>query len=96
MPEYTRIAEFEVDEEALDAMVQQISSADGPPEGLEITRLTILTDRAEGRVVVATRFPSEEAMRAGSAILDGMSPPEVGNRRRVSVSVLEVAYDVEV
>ncbi len=94
MPEYVRMATFEMDDTALEALVKQINETDGQPEGMNASRLIVLTDRSTGKVMVGTRFPSEEDMRAGSAILDGMSPPDEGNGRRTSVEVFEVACEM--
>ena len=93
MPEYARVATFEMDDDALDALVSRIESSDGEPDGVPAKRLTILADRAAGKVVVATRFGSEEDLRKGSAALDAMSPPDVGNRSRVSVDAYEVVFE---
>ncbi len=93
MPEYARVVTFEADEAALDALVAEIGASDAPPEGIPATRVTILADRAAGRVVVATRFASEADLKAGAATLAGMTPPEGGNIRRVSVDTYEVALE---
>jgi hypothetical protein len=69
MAEYARVVTFEADAAALEALVGQIRAVDDPPEGVPATRITILADRAAGRVVVATRFASEEDLRIGSATL---------------------------
>jgi hypothetical protein len=93
MPEYARVVTFEADEAALDALLNEIKSADGPPEGVPAKRITVLADRSAGRVVVAVRFGSEEDLRTGGATLEAMSPPAVGNMRRVSVEEYEVALE---
>ena len=93
MTEYARVATFEVDEPALDALLSEISSADGAPEGVPAKRITVLADRAAGKVVVAVRFASEEDLRTGGATLDSMSPPDAGSMRRVSVEEYEVALE---
>ena len=66
-----------------------------PPEGVPAKRITILADRARGKVIVAVRFGSEEDLQKGSATLDGMNPPETGTRRRVSVETFEIVLDQE-
>jgi len=93
MPEFARVVTFEMDDAALDALVAEISASDEPPADLPAKRITVLADRAAGRVVVATRFGSEEDLRKGSAALEAMSPPDAGNIRRVSVDVYEVALE---
>jgi hypothetical protein len=92
MAQFARVATFEFDEAALEALLQRIRS-EGVPEGLPAKRITVLADRAAGKVVVAVRFDSEEDLRTGSAVLDAMSPPDVGTRRRVAVDSYEVVLE---
>jgi hypothetical protein len=92
MPQYARVATFEFDEPSLEALLDRIR-ATGMPEGVPARSVTILADRASGKVVVTMRFDSEEDLRQGSATLDSMSPPEVGNRRRLSVESFEVVLE---
>jgi len=93
MPEYARVVTFEADGAAIDALVAEINAAGGPPEDIPATRIIVLADRANGKMVVATRFASEEDMRKGGAVLEAMNPPDVGNVRRVSVDHYEVALE---
>ncbi len=95
MSEYVRAATFELDGDALDALVARIRADDGPPAGVAARRITILADRTAGKAVVSIRFGSEEDLRAGSAVLDGMEPPDVGTRRRASVDAYEVVLERE-
>jgi hypothetical protein len=92
MAQYARVATFEFDDAALEALLDTIRR-DGMPEGVPAKRVTVLADRSAGKVVVAVRFDSEEDLRKGSATLDAMSPPEVGTRRRVSVDSYEVVLE---
>jgi hypothetical protein len=93
MPEYARVTTFEADDAAIDALVAEINSADGVPPGLPAKRITVLADRAAGKLVVAIRFGSEADLRTGAATLEGMSPPAGGNVRRVSVDSYEVLLE---
>ena len=93
MAEYARVVTFEADAAALEALVDQISAVEDPPEGVPATRITVLADREAGRVVVATRFASGEDLRAGSAVLESMSPPAIGSIRRVSVDSYEIVLE---
>jgi hypothetical protein len=93
MAEYARVVTFDADEAALDAIVNEIKSSDGPPEGVAATRITVLADRAGGKVVVSVRFASEEDLRKGAEVFEAMSPPDTGNLRRVSVDAYEVVLD---
>ena len=94
MAQFARVATFEFDDAALEALLTRIRST-GMPEGVPAKRITVLADRSAGKVVVAVRFDSEEDLRKGSEALDGMSPPEVGTRRRVSVDAYEVVLEQE-
>ena len=93
MAEYIRVVEFEADDAAIDEMLREISSADGPPEGVNATRITVLGDRAAGKVLISVRFPSEEDLRKGSEVFEAMSPPDNANMRRVSVEAYEVLLE---
>lgn len=94
MPEYVRVVTFEADEAAIDALANEIKSAETPPEGLPATSVTVLGDRAGGKARVVTRFGSEDDLRKGDEILNAMTPPaNVGNIRRVSVESYEVLVE---
>jgi hypothetical protein len=93
MPEYARVVTFDADEAALDALVKEIGSHDGPPEGVPAKRIIVLADRSAGRVVVAVRFGSQEDLRKGAEALESMNPPDAGSIRRVSVEEYEVVLD---
>lgn len=95
MSEYARVVTFDADSAALDALVNEIKSAGRAPEGVPAKRITVLADRAAGKVVVAIRFGSEEDLRTGAATLEGMSPPSDANMRRVSVDAYEVVLEME-
>jgi hypothetical protein len=94
MAQYARVATFEFDDAALDALLGRIRDT-AMPEDVPAKRVTVLADRSSGKVIVAMRFDSEEDLRTGSATLDAMSPPEVGTRRRVSVESFEVMLEQE-
>jgi hypothetical protein len=94
MAEFARVVTFEADAASLDAMVQEVNSA-GAPEGVNASRITVLADRAAGRVVISVRFPSEDDLKKGAEVFESMSPPEAGNIRRVSVDVYEIVLDRE-
>jgi hypothetical protein len=93
MAEYARVVTFEADDAAIDALIGEIDVADTVPEGVPATRITILADRSRGRLIVATRFGSEDDLRKGGAALEAMSPPDVGTIRRVSVDEYEVLLE---
>jgi hypothetical protein len=91
MPEYARMVTFDATDEALDALLAEINSTGGPPEGIPATRIIVLANRAEGRVAIAVRFASQEDMKEGGATLESMSPPE--GMTRVSVQEYEVMLE---
>ena len=93
MPEYVRVADFDADEAALEAIVKEIGEAPGPPEDVPGKAITVLADRSAGKVRVVVRFGSEEDLRKGSAALDAMSPPPETNMRRISVEHYEVVAE---
>jgi hypothetical protein len=93
MAEYARVVTFEADEAALEALVNEINNTDGAPPDVPAKRITVLADRAAGKVVVAVRFGSEEDLHKGAAVLEAMSPPATGNIRRVSVDAYEVVLE---
>ena len=95
MSDHVRVATFDMDEEALQALIDRIEAEESQPDGVAARRITMLADRAAGRVIVAIRFDSEDDLRAGSAVLDGMEPPVAGDRRRVSVDAYEVVFERE-
>jgi hypothetical protein len=93
MAEYIRVATFDGDDASLDEMVKEINSHDRPPEGVPAKRITVLADRAAGKILVGVRFGSEEDLRRGSETLDAMTPPGTSNIRRVSVEAYEVVLE---
>ena len=80
----------------LDALLAEISNAEGPPQGVPATRITVLADRAAGNAIVSIRFASEEDMHKGAAVLEAMSPPDAGSMKRLSVEMYEVVLDRQV
>jgi hypothetical protein len=93
MTEFARVVTFAADDAALDALLKEISGAPGSPEGVAATRITVLADRAAGKVIVATRFSSEEDRRKGAEVLEAMSPPDAGSIRRLAVDSYEVVLE---
>jgi hypothetical protein len=93
VPDYVRVATFEADDAAIDAMVQEISSAPGPPPDVPGKSIIVLADRGAGIVRIVVRFGSQDDLDKGSAALDAMNPSDVGNLRRISVEKFEVLLD---
>ncbi len=92
MTEHVRVATFNADAAALDAVLEEINSQEGPPEGVPAKSLLVLADRSAGKAVFVARFGSEEDLKQGSETLDKMSPP-TGAMRRISVDTYEVVLD---
>ena len=93
MSDYIRVVTFEADEAAVAALVSEIDSSDGAPEGVPAKRITVLADRAAGKLLVGIRFGSEEDLRKGAEVLEGMSPPAGSNISRVAVDAYEVVLE---
>jgi hypothetical protein len=93
MPDYARVVTFDADGAALDAVVSEINASGGPPEGVPAKRITVLADRAAGKMVIAVLFGSEEDLQRGAATFEAMSPPDAGSMRRTSVTAYEVVLD---
>ena len=94
MSEYVRVVTFEADEAAIDALANEIKSADAAPEGLPATRVTVVADRSAGKALVVTRYASEDDLHKGNEILNAMSPPATaGEIRRTSVESYEVLVE---
>ena len=95
MTQFARVATFEADDAALDAMLGEIRASESPPEGIPAKRITVLADRSAGRVIIAVRFDTEDDLRKGSETLDAMEPPSGGSLRRISVEAYEVVLEME-
>jgi hypothetical protein len=88
--EYVRVADFEADAEAVQALVKAISGESGPPEGVPATSITVLQSLDSNKVRVVIFFSSEEDLRQASKTLDGMNPPEDARMRRTSVDAFKL------
>jgi len=92
---YARIATFEGATTDVKAAMQQ-ATADGPPEGLKSSEAYFFADTASGKSIFVTFFDSEDDMKAGDAILNAMSPSDVGIGQRASVDLMEVVAHMTV
>jgi hypothetical protein len=93
MSEWVRVATFEADSDAVESMVREISSAEGPPPGIPAKSIMVLADRENSRARIVVRFDSEENLRTGSATLDAMEPPTDANMRRISIEKFEIVLE---
>lgn len=90
---YARIATFEdADPAELQAALDAISAADGPPPGVDSHHITVYATGA-GRVVVVAGFETREAMERAHEALSAMSPPAGSMGRLESVDLTEVRLD---
>src|SRR5262245_35769789 len=80
MSDWARVATFEADNDAVEAMVKEISSAEGPPPDIPAKSITVLADRENGRARIVVRFDSEDNLRTGAATLDAMEPPALDDQ----------------
>jgi hypothetical protein len=93
MSDWVRVATFEADSDAVEAMVKEISSAEGAPPGIPAKSIMVLADRENGKARIVVRFDSEENLQTGSATLEGMEPPSGASVRRISVEKFEVVLE---
>jgi hypothetical protein len=94
---YARVVIWEGgDADAIRASAAEIGSrvASGPPEGVNSSGFTLVTDPEGGRVIAIGLFATEEDYATGDAVLSSMDPPGGGMGTRVSVTKYEVAADV--
>ena len=93
MSDWVRVATFEAGSDAVEAMVKEINSAEGPPPGIPAKSIMVLADRENDRARIVVRFDSEENLRTGNATLDAMEPPSDAAVRRISVETFEVMLE---
>jgi hypothetical protein len=93
MSDWVRVATFEADNDAVEAMVGEINSAEGPPPGIPAKSIMVLADRENAKARIVVRFDSEENLRTGAATLDAMEPPPDARVRRISVEQFEVVLE---
>jgi hypothetical protein len=91
--DWVRVATFEADKDAVDAMVGEIGSSEGPPPGIPAKSIMVLVDRENSRARIVVRFDSEESLRTGDVTLNAMEPPPDAQVRRLSVEKFEVVLE---
>ena len=90
---YARVATFEdADPAELQAALDSISAADGPPPGVGSHRITVFATEA-GKVFVVAAFETREQMDQANEVLNAMSPPAGSMGRRVSIDLTEMKLD---
>jgi hypothetical protein len=93
VPDYVRSTTFDADEAGLEALLEAINSSESPPPGVPATHVTVLADRALGRVRIVTRFGSEEDLHKGGEALDAITPTDTGLMKRVTREIFEVVLE---
>jgi hypothetical protein len=92
---FMRVVRFTgVTAERIDAVKAMISEAEGPPEGVPTTGLTVMFDADQGTAVVLQEFATAENMEAGARVLSQMEPGETPGTR-ASVDSCEVILDLK-
>jgi hypothetical protein len=87
---FTRVADFDADNDSIDKFVEMIKSDPTPPEGVPATGINVLANRDKGKMRVVIFFATEDDLRQGSAALDAMSPDESLSVRRTNVETFEL------
>lgn len=92
---YMRVVRFTgVSAERIAAATAMISEAEGPPEGVPSTGLTVMFDADQGTAVVLQEFATAQDMEAGARVLSAMDPGETPGTR-ASVDACEVMLDLK-
>jgi hypothetical protein len=96
---YARVAKWEgSDGELLRKAAAEINAEapNGPPPGLPAKGLLMLIDPENGRSLAIALFETEEDLRKGDEVLNGMTPRVDDGGKRTSVELYEVGVDVRV
>jgi hypothetical protein len=91
---YARVVRFtDVNAERIKQVLAQIEESGGPPPGISISRLQLLTDAEQGTAVVLQYFDSAEDMAQAARIFEAMDSSETPGTR-VAVDTCEVKLDL--
>jgi hypothetical protein len=91
---YARVVRFtDVNAERIEQVLAQIEESGGPPPGVSVSRLQVLTDADQGTAVVVQYFDSAEDMAEGAQVLEAMDSSETPGTR-VAVDTCEVRLDI--
>ncbi len=94
---YARVARWEGGEaDAIRGTAAGIKerAADGPPEGVPATGVTLFIDPENGKAMTVSFYDTMDDLRQGDATLNTMSPPNDGMGTRGPIEVYEVAVDL--
>jgi hypothetical protein len=92
---YARVVRFDgVDREGIDRVLAEIENSDGPPPGVDSTRMQMLWDEGAQTSTFIAWFETREAMEAADRVFGAMDIGDTpGNR--VSVDMAEVMIEQE-
>ena len=91
-----RVVSFEnVSKDRIEELKREMTSAEGPPEGIPSTELLVLHDADADKSLVVVFFDSEADYAQGDATLSAMPAGDTPGRR-ASVSKYEVALRMTV
>jgi hypothetical protein len=92
---YVRVVRFtDVSAERMQALLDRVKQAGGPPPGVTSTGLTVLFDSSQGSAVVLQRFETAAEMEAAGKIFSAMDASETPGTR-VSVDACEMQLDLQ-
>jgi hypothetical protein len=92
---YVRVVRFtDVNAERLQATLTRIKESGGPPPEVAATGLTVLSDEAQGTVVVLQYFATAQDMEAGAKVMAAMDASETPGVR-VSVDMCELKLELD-
>ena len=91
---YVRVVRFtDVSPERIDEVLAGIQESGGPPPGVSISRLQLLSDAEQGTAVVLQYFESADDMAAAARVFEAMDAAETPGTR-VAVDSCEVKLDI--
>jgi hypothetical protein len=91
---YVRVVRFtDVSPDRVEATLAQIKESNGPPPGVETTRLQMFYDQGQQTAVVVQHFATPEDMEASGRIFAAMDPSETPGTR-ASVDACEIKLDI--
>ncbi|HSI80349.1 MAG TPA: hypothetical protein VK919_06815 [Solirubrobacterales bacterium] len=90
---HARVVRFtDVTPERIDEILSSVDEADGPPEGIDTTRITLFFDREQGTAIFVGLFETEEKLRAATKAFEEMDRSDTPGTR-ASVDLCEVKLD---
>ena len=91
---YVRVVSFsDVSPERIEEVLAGIQESGGPPPGVSISRLQLLSDAEQGTAVVLQYFESADDMAAAARVFEAMDAAETPGTR-VAVDSCEVKLDI--